>query len=93
MLKLAGDDTITGAPRLGARRAREVCAFKGGTRTIGQPPRLQIRQRRVRGLKANGFRHKRGRLWRGARECPVSLERDQRRHARYRYGIQLIAKR
>ena len=40
-----GDDTITGAPRLGAKRAREACAFKGGgTRTTGQPPRLQIRQ-------------------------------------------------
>ena len=25
-----GDDTITGAPRLGAKRAREACAFKGG---------------------------------------------------------------
>ena len=30
MLKLAGDDTITGAPRSGARRAGEACAFKGG---------------------------------------------------------------
>ena len=47
VLKSAGDDTITGALRLGARRAREASAFKGGTPTIGQPPLLKIRQEQL----------------------------------------------
>ena len=45
----------------GTQRVGQICF--GSVRAA-----RQNRQKHVRGLKNNGFRHKRGRLWRGARE-------------------------